>query len=235
MSADWYKINISGAINSLDPQTIVSLCAAGNTALCSAITRAPGGAITAVTSQQINVANLKTTGMDFEVSYRKDLAELLPPIGGNLTLRWLGSYVHRRTFLPDGNTRLDLAGQVNPNDSTLLSVPHWRWTAQANWERGPTTINLAARYIGKAKYDNTFTAEDINDNTVKPYVYFDLSARYRIDAFGSEDTEFSIGVRNLLDKDPPAVPTDFIDAYKTNPIFYDVVGRFFFFGVSTKF
>ena len=235
MSVDWYNIDIAGAINTLSPQVVVNLCAAGNSALCSAVTRSANGDITAVTSQQFNVARLETTGIDFEVAYRRSLAEHLPAIGGDVSLRWLGSFVQDRTFSPDGRTKLQKAGEVNPNDTIPLAAPNWRWTAQAGWERGPVTLNLTSRYVGKANYDNTYTAEDINDNTVKARLYFDLSGRYRLNALGRADLELSAGVRNLLDKDPPPVPINFIDTYMTNPYFYDVVGRFFFAGVNAKF
>jgi iron complex outermembrane receptor protein len=235
LSADWYQIKIDGAINFLDPQTIINLCDAGNAALCSVIARDGTGTITQVTSQQFNIASLDTTGIDFELAYRTSLDEHLPAIGGSLTFRVLASYVQDRTFSPDGITKIQKAGDVDPNDINLFSVPHWRGSGSVTWERGPATLHLATRWVGEAKYNNAYTAEDINDNSVPSRVYFDVSGRYKLDVFGKEGLQVFAGVKNLFDRDPPPVPVNFIDPYATNPTFYDVIGRYFFFGVNAKF
>ncbi|MHB8426070.1 MAG: hypothetical protein ACYDB9_13160, partial [Gammaproteobacteria bacterium] len=61
-------------------------------------------------------------------------------------------------------------------------------------------------------------------------VYNDVQATYHVDSLNSD---FTFGIRNVLDKKPPAVLTAFANSFL--PSFYRVPGRFFYVQVGVKF
>ena len=50
-----------------------------------------------------------------------------------------------------------------------------------------------------------------------------------------DNLQIYAGVRNLFDRDPPAVPLDFISNVATNTVWYDVIGRRYYIGVLLAF
>lgn len=234
LSVDYYDIKIKDAIGSLAAQEAVNLCSEGYADACSTITRDGSGVITRISTQLINVASLRTKGMDFEASYRVPESSFLS-LGGRMTARVLATHVMDKEFSPNGVDVFERAGEVNPNADTSLSVPKWRGTASLNYDRGDFSGFLQTRYIGSAKYDNSFTIEDINDNKVGAQWYFNIGARLNVEVADNKAVQFFAGVNNVFDNDPPAVPLNFLSAMATNPIFYDVIGRSFFAGVRAAF
>lgn len=234
LSVDYYDIKIKDAISSLAAQEAVNLCAGGYADACSTITRDGSGTITGISTQLINVASLRTKGLDFEASYRIPESSFLS-LGGRMTARVLATHVMDKEFSPNGKDVFERAGEVNPNADIALSVPHWRGSGSLNYDRGDFSGFLQTRFIGSAKYDNSFTSEDINDNKVGAQWYFNIGARLKVEVADGKSVQFFGGVNNLFDNDPPAVPLNFLSPLATNPIFYDVIGRSFFAGVRAAF
>lgn len=234
LSVDYYDIKIKDAINSLAAQEAVNLCAQGYSDVCSTITRDGTGTITRISAQLINVASLRTKGLDFELSYRVPESSWLS-LGGRVTARILATHVMDKEFSPNGAVVFERAGEVNPNADISLSVPHWRGTASLNYDRGAFSGFLQTRYVGPANYDNSFTAEDINDNSVSSRWYFNIGGRYGIKLGDDKSMELFAGMNNVFDRKPPPVPLNFLSPLATNPIFYDVVGRYVFAGVRAAF
>jgi iron complex outermembrane receptor protein len=63
---------------------------------------------------------------------------------------------------------------------------------------------------------------------VKAYNVFDLNARFE----AGDTTEFRLGATNLFNKKPPQVGDTEANYDAQN---YDVIGRYFFLGVTKKF
>jgi outer membrane receptor protein involved in Fe transport len=81
---------------------------------------------------------------------------------------------------------------------------------------------------------------EVDDNHVPSYVTFDLTAVYHFKAWGS-DSELTVGVDNLFDRDPVIVPVVPGTVPYVNPGFsnrldlYDAIGRSFRVGLRGKF
>ena len=60
--------------------------------------------------------------------------------------------------------------------------------------------------------------------------YHDVSATYHADGI---NTDFTFGIRNLFDKQPPIAMSAFANSFL--PTFYRAPGRFFFGRVGVKF
>lgn len=225
LSLDYYDISIDGAIQTLSAQAIVTRCFNGNNALCSLVQRNSGGTITSVSPLYVNLSSVKTDGLDVEAAYTMPLG------GGHLTSRLLVNYVSRLST-DDGVTAVDRAGEVGPNNN---GVPHWRGTASLTYSQGGGSATVRGRYIGGGKYDNTYTAADINDNHTGAVVMLDLAADYQLPEMGDMGFQVFANVNNVLDRNPPVLPSTFQNAFGTNPIIYDLVGRYFLAGLRVTY
>ena len=259
MSVDYYSIILTNAIGSLGSQSIVNQCYQGVTALCANIQRAaagPGeayGVITGVNNQTFNVGTNKATGIDIEASYHYDLNRLVQSWDGALSFRAIFNYAGKLTSFTKGGTSVTNAvgriGQVIPSGSG--GTPRWAGTFNVGYDRGPLSINVQERYIGSGVIDITVdengnplpanatvnpnpTGNGLPGNKIGAYFYTDLTASFK---FGpNRRYEAFITVNNLMDKDPPIIPTYFVSGtLATNAQLYDTIGRTYTAGVRFRF
>ena len=175
VSADYYDIDIKGAISSFSAQSILDNCFAetGTPFFCNFVSRTGTGGATQVNSvavQLLNIAGIRTRGFDFSASYRTRIG------GGELTLRGMASYVKDLIFddgtgaaprfnaagvIQSTGGRNDRAGSVGGTAFTAgqqtgaTNTPSWTATGSIGWSKDPVTINLQGRYIGGGKFDAT--------------------------------------------------------------------------------
>ena len=119
------------------------------------------------------------------------------------------------------------------------------------------TVNLRWRYFSELEYKDPQTgaaivgdrltcavgtpvpntasgapgAPCIGDGKISAYNYLDLSAS----AFIGEYAEFTVGVNNIADKEPPMVGGALAPLNGNSPGGYDQAGRYFFTSVTFKF
>ena len=180
--------------------------------------------ITNVNNQTLNLAFTKTQGVDMELGYKFGLADLVSSASGTMSLRLLGTYVDKSNE-NNGIVTVDRAGQVGNS--------HWRMTGSANYANGPWSGYLQLRFIEAAKVDNTFTPNDIYDNTVPTRIYLNGSVQYTV--FDSESAgrlQIFGHVNNLLDKSPPYTGGGISGA---SAQYHDTMGRAYRMGVRLKF
>jgi len=224
-SIDYYKIHIKDAIGAISSQEIVNRCNGGDATLCSQITRV-GGVVTEVRSTNLNLASLKTSGIDVETSYTTAL-----PWGGNLGARLLANYVDTYKT-SDGRTVLELAGSIGPG-SPQPALPHWTGLLSYNYAKGPFRAAVVHRYIGKAVIDNQFRAPgEIDDNRVARRIYTNLNLSHELPGVG-KGSEVYVNVDNVFGVKPPK---GFGWGYglEASPT-YDVIGRMFKGGIRLRF
>lgn len=229
-SVDYYDINISGAITTLQPQTVVNLCYAGNAAYCSLLTYNNAGTPTDVNLTSINAAQLKETGVDIESSYLLPLSNLGLASGGSLRFRALVNNVQTLKQF-NGATTADFAGDVGGNNP--YGLPKWRANLNITFEDGPLAVDLADRFIGAGTFDN-LNPTAYNVNRIPSIDYVNLAVQYTAKTRGFQNLQYFIKVNNLLNKAPPIDPLEFFANIQTNPTLYDVVGRMFYLGVRFK-
>ena len=225
-SVDYYNIQIDGAIAQLGAQDIVTRCANGDTALCSFVTRDANNLPSQVTLTYLNLANIHTNGVDIETSYNRTLSN-----GDKLAVRALGNYVHRLSS-SNGTTSIDLAGFVGTSIGGIgagnTGLPHWRANASQTYTHGPLTFYLEQRFIGAGRYTNLYTVSD-NDIGARLYLNGTISANVR------DWLQLFLTVNNILDKNPPRDPENFLEPAQTNAVLYDVIGRTFTLGARVNF
>jgi len=232
LSADYYRINLRGAIASVTAAQELQFCFAGQTFYCQFIQRDAAQAITSILTVPFNAASLKTEGWDFELAYRHRVGS------GQFNLRALANYVPVFTQVDPTGLVTKLAGQVadlNPGQPKLKA------TVITSYEQGAFSVNVNARYLGTAKLQNVWkSGVDVDDNSVRQHFTLDLTGTYRI-AAGEGLYTFTFGIDNLFDRDPvdlPVIPgTVQYSAPGLGGRFdlYDPLGRTFRLGLRGKF
>ena len=232
-SVDWYSIRIKDAIFTTGSVQIIDQCFRNlNPRLCPRIVRDASGALTRVNVNPENIATAKTSGIDYEMSYRTRF------YGGDVNLRFLGTYYLEQASVQNA-VYLDNNGAIGSNTGGPAGYPKVRITASVGYNLQPITASLDARMLSKSKLNNNWGPKDVDDNTVPAIVYFDLRSSYTFDVSGTE-VKATMAIDNLLNQDPPIVAASYqIGApfynFNTNVSIYDAVGRTFRVGLRAKF
>ncbi len=188
------------------------------------------GAIIDIDQTNINLGETKLGGWDV------DLRATTPTTPyGKFVFSLNGTYLSQYdTQNPDGSfsNALDTA-----NNSTGGVIVRWRHYAAVTWSFSQFALTFAQQYQ-KRYTDLPATFDDPTDPTFKPrevgsYELYHLQGVYT----GIKNLTFTLGVRNLFDKDPPYTnaggQTSFQSGY--DPVYADPRGRFMYVRAGYKF
>lgn len=232
-SVDYYRTKIKDAIISLGSQQVVNNCFAGETGTCAAIVRDAAGVITQINISGFNASSEKLSGIDYELSYVRDLGDVSSSLAGKLMLRALVTQTLKRSITANGVTTNYLG--MTASQAPGAYPAKWRWYGTVGYDIGASRTVLTMRGLGKGVYDNRWTSGvQIDNNRVKGATYFDLSQTFKIEV-GGHKAEFFGVIENLFDKDPPvAASTSFLYP-GTNPTYFDTIGRRFRVGFRAEY
>ncbi|HKT84657.1 MAG TPA: TonB-dependent receptor [Novosphingobium sp.] len=231
ITADWYDITIRNAINTAGPGELAALCvdqASLDNPYCALIMRQNGGAnaglINGFALRPFNVANFKTSGLDFTVSYRQPTES-----AGTFGLRLVGNYLNELKFVP-------VPGADPVNQAYLPGAPKFQITTDLTWESGPLSLDWQVNYASKTyRFDRQTIAN--NPDVVAPE-YLKYNARFSHDLSfrfaASERFEFYGGVNNLFNQKPSFAVLNYGSAATGLNTPISAVGRFFFVGARVK-
>ena len=233
LSVDYYDIEITDALGALNGSNLTLACRQGQQAACDRVVRDPvTQTVTEVFSNQQNIAEFATSGVDMEVSYVTRVNALLGDGAGTLTFRALGNYI-RELVTDNGITRLDNVGTVGD----LNGNPPFRGILTVAYQEDVFGLNARVRYIDGGKYDKFADGERVSpggafvpghsslitNNDIDARTYVDIGAQVR----ATDKVELSFNVTNLFDTDAPVSPQ--ASAH------YEVMGTYFNFGVRVDF
>ncbi|MEO1028488.1 MAG: TonB-dependent receptor [Pseudomonadota bacterium] len=238
ITVDYFDIVVEDFIAAGVPaQTSLDNClATGDPTFCDLITRAPSGTLAAgtfgvgFTQTNLNIAELSTSGIDFQVVYSFDLADLGLGDFGTVNTDYAATWLNEFDFIPfPGGDAVECAGffgnqcsPVNPSYRhrwlTTWSTP-WDLTVATTWRFFSGTDNIAAA-----------TAPDI-DQAIEAQNYFDLNLTYNL----NDNVSFRSGVLNVFNNQPPVSVSSGppLGNGNTFPTIFDT-GRFFFLGVNIR-
>lgn len=235
-TVDYYDIDVKNVISSLSGNVILSQCYDSanfpDNAFCQLVgDREPGGLLNssaAVTVTALNFARLVARGIDFDLAFRRTLAN-----GDKLSLRGIATVnIERTNYLDALNP--DVPNRVRSE----LGDPHLAANFNASYKRGIATLGYALRYIGRQTIGTYETQNSFNGNPpLNPdafrRVYYPDAFYHdvRLDLTPVERFNFYLGVDNVGDKLPPLGLTG---AGAGSGIF-DNVGRVFYAGAKVKF
>lgn len=227
VSADYYRISMSGRIAVLDPQYVIDGCGSGNAYFCTFLPRDGAGNLTAIITSPLNSGASLTNGLDLEASYRLPAGSLPAAMNGSLTLRALAS----RAF--HNNTTI----QGSLSEAVGESIPHWRANTSATYSTGNWTVHLAGNFVSGVVYSNTFAPDAIDKRDFPGRVYMNAAVQFTLPGGGGSNVSLFANVDNVFDRDPPINPGS-VSAYGqriTRSQLYDQLGRRFTAGVRVKF
>jgi outer membrane receptor protein involved in Fe transport len=228
MSADYYEIDIAGALATIGVQTIVDQCFAGAAERCAKITRdATTNRVTVVDNGYVNQDAARVVGTDFEVGYTMQLGG-----GGTLSARVLATWLNENSTTQLGSPKRDLAGETGDG-----SLPEFKSTTYLRYNKGRFGVFAQERFIGSGSLDfDDVEGVTIDDNSVDSRYYTDMGITWD---GGSANLEWRLflNVQNLWDRDPPAAASwsSFSGTRVTNDRLFDFFGRRFAVGVDLNF
>lgn len=240
-SADYFRIDLKDAINSISAQETVNRCNEGVQAFCDAITTDPVRSTPTtpyllIRTQPFNYVRRLVRGIDFEVAYRL-------PVGQESSVTLKGSGTRYIENLSDtgiaGTTPINTVGANGGQAST----PKWIFRANLNYSTPTFSGTVTGRGVSSGKYlanaiecttgcptsSSQFPTYD--DNHVKGTFYVDLNLTQKIPLKTGTEAEFFINVTNLFDADPLLLPETGLAA---NSTYSDLLGRTYRVGFRFK-
>ena len=245
ITVDYFSVKIDGAIGAISPQDVVDNCVDNFDSVDNIFCRAFGrstapstfGRLENVESTLFNFRTLSTRGLDYEITYGMELADIFASSGGDLghlNLRLMGTYLMRL------NETAGLNAPVNRNAGEI-GRPHHRVTLDALYTRGGLAFNYTLRFIGGGNLDvdDATTSTRFEKDSAPAQTISDVQLRYRL---GAVDTEFYVGINNVFDQEPPTFALPFAarnagisEITSITAGLYDLVGRFFYAGARVAF
>ncbi len=221
LGVDYWNIQQDGVISPLDP---------GNSANYARyperVKRGPvdpaypdlPGPIVGFDASLLNLGTTQTSGLDVTLKWAAPSTT-----AGNFSVALLGTYV------------LQFDTQINGTDVSLLGnategtpVPRWRSTLTLDWGRSAWGATLAWLY--SSGYNEPTDAVVPSVRKVGAAQSWDLQGRYT----GFSGWQLAIGIRNLLDADPPFTQTTGFQ-FGFNPQVASPLGRVFYLTASYSF
>lgn len=249
-TVDYYHIQLQDQIGNYPFATILNGCLVNdNPVYCSQIVRTPAGSLTGATvagggyflQTDFNLGVSVVSGFDVTMNYRHDLGRF-----GWLSASLNGSYLWHDTTTPyPGSGTFDCAGLFGSTCQNGSVNPRWRHIARVSLQTPFNVLFSAAwRFIGPTTFDNNssnpllhFAEEGAYDKynaRITGYSYLDLAAMWNV----TRQLQLRAGVTNVLDKDPPIIPSLDIsgNAGPANSFdAYDYLGRQVFIAFTAKF
>ena len=227
MSADFYEIDIAGALAQVGVQNIVDQCYNFNV-MCDKVTRdATTGRVTIVDNAFVNQDAARVVGTDLELGYTHQLDG-----GGTLSARLLATWLNENSTTALGAPKRDVAGETGDG-----SLPEFKSTTYLRYAKGPFSLFAQERFIGSGSLDfDDVAGVTIDDNSVESRYYTDMGLTWGPER-ANVNWELFFNVQNLFDRDPPEAASfaQFSGTRITNDRLFDFYGRRYVIGVDLAF
>ncbi|MAP04559.1 MAG: TonB-dependent receptor [Halieaceae bacterium] len=239
IAIDYFDIEVTDAIGTVPAQTSYDRClTTGDPAFCQNIIRdtagtlhllneAPGGGLAGISTQNVNVSNDVTEGVDVNITYSYDMSDM-----GSL------NFDYAATFL-DTKYRIAIPGddKVECQDAYAgpcgLPAPEYNHRFLATWVTPyDLTVSATWRHIGETTLYGLTDPQGYLEDKMEERNYLDLAATYDY----SENVQVRLGANNLLGDDAPVTTAAGTGTGNNNtyPGLFDV-STYLFAGVTVKF
>jgi iron complex outermembrane recepter protein len=248
VSIDYFNLEVTDSIGSIDTLTICFDPANTNNLFCENITRDPnaGGNIVEFLEPVSNRGVIGTSGVDTLVSYRTDLPAWLSLFGGfadlNVNLVWTHTLENIWQLNPVSEV-VDCAGffgrfcGLGIAEDAGWTLPENRVTTNINYQAGRVSIHLTSRWI-----DGTTNAKKKEARFFglpEPLLAIpSIGSKHFVDlGFGfafSENFTARFGVNNVANTNAPNM-ANAVFSNNTDSRLFDVFGRSYYASVSARF
>ena len=219
IAADYFKIRLNQTVtNGVPIATILGdLATYGNLVTRGAPT--PGfpnlpGPITNINQQFVNLGAVHIEGIDVEANYRwprQSWGRVRASISGTY-------YIRNDAQNLDGTYTGFVANQFGSPVTGVL--PRWKHYATLTLDTGPWSFTVANTY--QSSYVDVNTDLDGNERRVSSMSLFDVQGQY----MGFRNLTLTLGVKNVLDTNPPATNQRISFQAGYDPQYYDARARF---------
>ena len=239
VAIDYYNIRVNDAIVTIDPLQAATQSACetsgGTSPVCSLYVRplpfddrTPANYPTQLLTQALNIASIKTHGVDFEANYSTSLA------GQPIALRALVNWQPRLVFDNGPTGIVHVAGAADGLPGSV-PIPSLKFVASVDYDvTDQFRVRVQERWRNSLKQNGSETLV-YADPKVPAVAYTDLTMTYTI----SDAVNMSLNIQNLLDKKPPPVglaggstQPNYLAGYAQGD---DIEGRYFTVGMRMAF
>jgi outer membrane receptor protein involved in Fe transport len=225
-TVDYYDIDMSNVISSVEPQTIINKCMDAPTLdnnYCDLVVRDPvTNNLVSVIKQNINLARRKTSGIDTEIDYSVNLASWgWGSNAGTLSINSIWTRLFENKYTPDPDNPDSVTDTVG-----IFGFPKLKGRTSFNYSRDKLSFGWTSRFYSGMRQTVTITPESYAPYKTKPIAYDDLYVSYWL----KPNMNLSAGLSNALNKQPPRYPgAEAGGAYFGDEGWqagvYDVIGR----------
>jgi len=239
VEANYYDIEINGAIQAPDAQDTLDACIATLDPLfCNQVNRNPGGTITSIEGTLNNIGGIETSG--FDVNLDLSMAETG---AGSFRFQLMASFLMDYDELfansAGGFDRVDRAGQEL--GSPTRGFVEEKATLNTFWNLGDFSALLSFRYLSSlteqcvglvADFGQTaFCSDPVGlTNKLDSQLYTDLQFGWQPEDLFGGGWSFAVGVQNLTDEEPPICFS--CDLNSLDGTIYPIAGQFWYLRVA---
>ncbi len=235
LTVDYWEVNLTDVQSTLSAGVIMNRClgTGGFTAdpfFCTKVDRTASGSVATVRTARVNLAEFKTSGIDFGAVYRWDAGDW-----GNFRFALDTSWTQNR------ETRGSSTALFSDAVGAFNGEPNWEYRSVANidWSKGDYSVRWTTRYMSDVyEYNCGFLnakcggsapplpSELLLDPTLDvsassshagAYAVHDLNLGWK----APWDAQVSMGARNLFGKEPPILYNSFAHSFDAS---YDLPG-----------
>lgn len=226
MSADYWRINVKGAVSTIPINTLLqNLCydvaqAPSSNRYCNLIHRDATGAVTLVELTNQNVQAIRTNGVDLSLSYRYGFGPL-----GRLGLQLDGTHINRWDLegVPGGPVTHYAGTVTGPNSAT----PKYKVTGSLNWNWHDLDFTWSSHWLSSLAVSEVLASSAFTPFFTGSYWEHDVVAIYKV----SEALSLRAGALNVTDAIPPQLAETAAGTGGDSSA-YDNRGRWFFIGFN---
>ncbi|MEP7061959.1 MAG: TonB-dependent receptor [Betaproteobacteria bacterium] len=228
LSADYFKINLSGAITNGIPITTI-LADLGQYG--GLVQRGPvdpnfpalPGRIEHVLQTYINLGNLHIEGLDVDLQYQTPQTAY-----GRFAFGLSGTYYIRYDAQATDGSYVGGVGTVYGAVTTGV-IPRWKNYASVTWTQGPWSATVANTY--QSSYVDASTDLNGNFRRVGTLSLWDLQGGYS----GFKNLTLTLGVKNVFDTNPPVTNQQNTFQLGFDTSYYDPRARFVYGSIRYAF
>jgi outer membrane receptor protein involved in Fe transport len=187
-----------------------------------------------------NIGEVHAEGIDYSIRYAWDIGAW-----GGIEASLDGTHVLDSSYIPVvGEARVECVARYGKQcglpstvtGSTGGPTPEDHFVQRTTWTYGPFDISYLWRYLSGSDVDESQLANtDPESASIDAYSYIDLAAGWQV----TDWARLKFSVTNVFDEEAPFVVTETgsttFNSGNTYPSTYDVLGRVFTIGVTTKF
>ena len=212
IEANYYQIEVEGAIQAIPRATTVLNCLLTNDpATCALVTRV-NGELTEVQGLLQNIAAIETKGVDVNLAYRGVETGI-----GTFGFTWNSTFLTDFDVIVPGPTGPQLLSREGTQvGAPAQAFPKFKSVGIIDWDGDEVGLTLTGRYISKLR--------EVGGNVMKSVFYTDAQLRFLVGE--DNDYGFALGVNNLFDVKTPGCVT--CESNNFSQTAHDIPGRYYY-------